>query len=340
MTQKRILISRPDRIGDVVLSTGIPREIKSQFPDSFVAVLVRSYTKDIFQNNPFVDEVIIDDFTPENKWEGFWKRAKEIRKFQFTDALMLLPNERICYMLFAAGIKNRVGVGHKLYQMLTFSKFVSRNKYIPLRHEADYCMDLARSIGVKTDNYSSEIYFSDEEKNKINEVKKELLGDKKYLVGIHTTYRNSTPNIETEEYKRIIELLNEREDIQVIVTDNDVPHEIKRIKNVKYPNVNNTLRESIINIAALDLFFSTATGPMHIASACGIKTVTLYCYLTPCRPERWGPFHPDAVVVFPDQKNCDKICEHHPEVCKYKGDESLSAENITSKILKAINYGN
>lgn len=338
MTQKRILISRPDRIGDVVLSTGIPREIKKKYPDSFVAVLVRSYTKDLFKNNPYVNKVIIDDFTSENKWEGFWDRRKEIKKLKFTDALMLLPNERICYMLFLAGIKNRIGVGHKVYQMLTFSKYVSRNKYIPLRHEADYCMDLARAIGVDTDDYSSEIYFSDEEKTLISESRNELLGNKKHLVGIHATYRNSTPNISVSSYKKIIELLSEKEDIQLVITDNEVPKELQKLKEVKYPNVKNTLRESIINIAGLDLLFSTATGPMHVASACKVKTLTLYCHLTPCKPERWGPLYPDSTAVLPDEKNCEKICVGKPQTCQYDGDQIMAAENITKEILKAINY--
>lgn len=61
MKQKRILIVRQDRIGDAVLSTPIPREIKKKWPDSFIAVLVRDYTKDIFLNNPYVDKKIIFD---------------------------------------------------------------------------------------------------------------------------------------------------------------------------------------------------------------------------------------------------------------------------------------
>jgi len=66
-SQKRILIARPDRVGDVVLSTPIPREIKQTYPDSFIAVLVRDYTKAIYENNPYVDLILTDDFTEETK---------------------------------------------------------------------------------------------------------------------------------------------------------------------------------------------------------------------------------------------------------------------------------
>ncbi|MHB8852723.1 MAG: glycosyltransferase family 9 protein [Ignavibacteriaceae bacterium] len=45
--QKRILIVRQGRIGDVVVSTSIPSAIKKQWTDSYVAVLVSSYTREI-----------------------------------------------------------------------------------------------------------------------------------------------------------------------------------------------------------------------------------------------------------------------------------------------------
>ena len=60
---------------------------------------------------------------------------------------MPFPRERHAWMMFLAGIPTRIGVGKKLYQMLTFTKSVSRHKYIPLRHEADYMLDLGLKIG-------------------------------------------------------------------------------------------------------------------------------------------------------------------------------------------------
>ena len=69
--QKRILIVRQDRIGDVVLSTPIPRAIKNQWPDSFIAVLVNNYTKDVYINNPYVDKIIIYDDIPLTGLDNF-----------------------------------------------------------------------------------------------------------------------------------------------------------------------------------------------------------------------------------------------------------------------------
>ena len=128
--QKRILIVRPDRIGDVVLSTPIPREIKKTFPDAYVAVYLRNYPKDIYLNNPYVDEIITNDFEGLG-FSEFIKRVKELRRYKFTHALMLLPTERMNYLLFVAGIPVRIGVGHKLYQFLLLQNMLIGKNIFP-----------------------------------------------------------------------------------------------------------------------------------------------------------------------------------------------------------------
>ncbi|MCX6165489.1 MAG: lipopolysaccharide heptosyltransferase family protein, partial [Ignavibacteriae bacterium] len=157
---KRILIVRTDRVGDVVMITPMVREIKKTFPDSFIATLTQPNTTAILENNPYIDKMITDDL----KDESYKKVIIELEQYKFTDGLLILPTKRAAYQMFRAGVKNRIGVGKKLYEIITFMKSVSRNNYIPLRHEADYCMDLARKIGVVTDNIQPEIFITDEEK--------------------------------------------------------------------------------------------------------------------------------------------------------------------------------
>ena len=234
--QKRILIVRPDRIGDVVLSTPLPREIKKKYPDSYVALLLRNYTRGVYINNPYIDKVIlIDDngYAPGSlKW--FLKKRSEIRHERFTHSLTLLPTERLNYLLFFSGIPYRVGVGHKFYQFITMTKYVNRKKYIPLRHEADYCMDLARKIGIETADLTTEIFLSAEELEKVNKIRSGLLSDRKYSIGIHATSGNSAPNWKPEEYRDLIMKLKRNSSIQVVVTDNVVPLGLAGIEDVVY----------------------------------------------------------------------------------------------------------
>lgn len=335
MKQKRILIVRPDRIGDVVLSTPIPREIKKNFPDAFVAVYLRNYTKDIYLNNPFVDEIITNDFE-DKSFSTFLKRANELRKYNFTHALMLLPTEYMNYLLFFAGIPFRVGVGHKLYQFLTFTNYVDRKKYIPLRHEADYCMDLARKFGVKAEDLSTEIHLTNVEKKKVKDIREELLNGKKYLIGIHSTSGNSAPNWKAAEYLKLINILLNENEYRVAVTDNNIPNELQNIKDVVYPNVNKNLRESILNFATLDCLVSASTGPMHIAAALKVKTVSKFCPLTACSPKLWGPMGNESKIILPSENYCQTKCPGDPKKCTFDGEGGISAEEVINIICKNI----
>lgn len=328
--QKRILVVRPDRIGDVVLSTPIPREIKKSFPDSFVAVLIRKYTQDIYLNNPYVDKIILVDDDPNDL---FLQKTREIRSYKFTHSLTLLPTERLNYMLFLAGIPYRVGVGHKFYQFLTFTRYVDRKRYIPLRHEADYCMDLARKIGVHSDSLDTEIFLTEEEKQKVTQTRFKLLNGKKYLIGIHSTSGNSSPNWQAGEYRKLISKLKDRQGVSIVVTDNKVPIELVELESVVYPNIGKSLRESFINFASLDLLISASTGPMHIAAALRVKTLSMFCPLTACSPELWGPLGNESKIVLPGENYCSTICPGDPKKCTFTGEGGINAERILTEIV-------
>ncbi len=332
--QKRILIVRPDRIGDVVLSTPLPREIKKKYPDSFVALLLRKYTQDIYLNNPNVDKIILID--DEDSSKSFFNKVREIKNYKFTHSLTLLPTERLNYILFFAGIPFRVGVGHKFYQFLTFTRYVDRKKYIPLRHEADYCMDLARKIGVESNNLDSEIFLTEEERQKVIQTRMENLRGKKYLIGVHSTSGNSSPNLVPEEYKKLILKLKTLENISVVVTDNKIPPEIEGLEGVLYPNVGIPLRESFINFASLDLLVSASTGPMHEAAALKVKTLSMFCPLTACSPKLWGPQGNQSKIVLPSENYCQTVCPGDPKKCNFIGEGGINSEKVLEELKKFL----
>lgn len=325
--QPRFLIARIDRIGDVVLSTPLPREIKRIYPDSFVAVFVREYTKDIYLNNPLVDDIIIYDEN-DKSFESFIKQVQLIRSYKFNYAFMLLPDERLNYILFFAGIPFRVGVGHKIFQMLTFTKFVDRKKYNPLRHEADYALDMIRKIGIKPISLEPEIYLNENEKQRATVFRNQLISADKKLIGVNTTSGNSAPNLTVAEYKKLIIRLLQDDNLKVIVTDKNPPEEIFNITGVQFPFVDNSLRDAIIKFSSLDLLISNSTGPMHICAALKVPTLSMFCPLTACSPKLWGPFGNKSKVVLPKEKYCKTQCPGDPKLCRYEGDSGLNSESI------------
>ncbi len=334
--QLRVLVSRIDRIGDVVLSTPIPREIKKNFPDSFVSVLVKKYTRDMYIHNPHVDEIIMYESEDDSKPKTFWQLVREIRKLKFTHAFMLLPNERLNWILFFSGITHRIGVGHKLYQFLSFSQFVDRKKYIPLRHEADYCLDMIRKIGIEPKSMRPEIFLSEDETLKKDEIKKNLAPNGELLIGINTTSGKSSPNLTVEEYRKLIVRLTKESNIRVIVTDNNPPDEIKSIEGVAYPNIDLSLRESIINFSTLDVLISASTGPMHICAALKVQTISMFCPLPACSPMLWGPLGNKSEIILPEEKYCATVCPGDPHICDFSGKGGIDSQIVYDRFKNFI----
>ena len=331
-SQLRILICRPDRIGDVVLSTPIPREIKKNFPNAFIAILLRNYTKDIYVNNPYVDEIIIYDETTEAV-----KTMRKIREFSFTHAFMLLPQEKLNWILFFSGIKYRVGVGHKFYQFITNTKSIYRYKYNPLKHEADYCLDMVRKIGIEPKSTDTEIFLSNDEKEGALKLKGSICTDNEYLIGINSTSGKSAPNITPAEYRKLIDFLLNTKGVKSIITDINPPDELKNIAGIRYPNLNNSLSKSFSTFAALDLLISASTGPMHICAALKIRTLSLFSPLLACSPKLWGPLGNEAYILMPDEDYCGIKCTGNPYICNFSGEGGIYAEKIYKKVLEIIN---
>ncbi len=329
--QKRILIIRQDRIGDVVLATAIPREIKKRWPDSHVGMLLRGATKHLLTNNPHVDTVITDDFTPETRQDTFWPMVRELRRHKFTHALMLLPESRISYMVFWAGIPVRVGHGITLFHALTLARPVMTRKFQKGKHEADYSMDLARSIGVKTNNIKPEIHLTRTEEQEAARMAAKW-GCSRRVVGLNITSGMSSPNWEPSAYAELATLLSEDDSVQLVVTDYVVPESLQDLPGVLYPCAGTDLRKVMISLKALDLLVSASTGPMHMAAALNVPTLSLFCPLPACEPALWGPLGNRAQFAMPEDEYCRDQCPGDPHICRLAGTQMVNPAEVARRI--------
>lgn len=328
---KRILIIRTDRVGDVVMITPMIREIRKTYPDSFIATLTNPNSNDVLINNPHLDLLLTDDL----KRESFRKVTKQIRANKFTDGLLVLPTERAAYQMFLAGIKNRIGVGKKLYEVFTFMKSVSRNKYIPLRHESDYCMDLARAIGVKSDNLTPEIFITEKEKIYGMEILSKLtVSENDYKIIIHTGSGKSSGNWSEYKYLNLItEILIKKNNARIILTAKEMSSSFREsIQSLNDSRIViadsniSRLRDLICIIANSDLLIAASTGPLHLASALNIKTIGLFCHRRMNCAELWGAKGSKAVNLEVSREYCDSNCSYDKEVCKFE--EGIKTDEV------------
>ena len=335
----RILVARPDRIGDVVLSTPVFRTLKKSFPNSFVGALVSPYTSPLLKRNPYIDTVITDDPAK----ESLQMKVKEIRKFKFDTALLLLPTRRLAYTFFLARIPYRIGVGHILYEIITLMHGVSRKKYNPLRHESDYMLDLARKIGAKRIWTKPEIYLNEEEKESARKfLEKKGFELNRPIVGIHPGSGHSSPNWKVERYSDLADMLAHA-GVQVFVTGSCREEDSQKFfsaspdKNVKLSFGELSLRELVSVISQMELLVSSSTGPMHIASAVDTPTVSMFCPLTACSPKLWGPVGNVSRIILPPDGFCQAQCPGDPHICTFgDGINGITVGEVFDEVIRMI----
>ena len=75
-------------------------------------------------------------------------------------------------------------------------------------------------------------------------------------------------------------------------------------------------------IRKMDLFVSNSTGPLHLAAALGVPTISIYCPIRVMSPTRWGPYGTDGKhkVFCAERPDC-RLC--------LNGEKCICMEEIT-----------
>ncbi|MBI4974600.1 MAG: glycosyltransferase family 9 protein, partial [Candidatus Omnitrophica bacterium] len=134
---KKILIIRLDRIGDVLLSTPVIKAVREAKPASHIAFMVQPYCREVVEGNPYLNEVIIYDKEEAEKGIlGNLTFILNLHRHRFDLAIILHPTNRTHIITFLAGIPERVGYDKKMGWLLT--KRIPHAKQFGLKHEIDY----------------------------------------------------------------------------------------------------------------------------------------------------------------------------------------------------------
>ena len=154
---KRILVLRPDRLGDVILTLPVVRNLKESFPEASITYLCTGYTAQILESYSLISDLIVYD--KENEHKGLKKilnLAKELKKCDFDLVIHLLPRYPLALATYLAQIKYTVGTGFRWYSFLFTHRQYDHRKY-NLHHEAEYNLRLLNKIGVNS-KYNPDVY--------------------------------------------------------------------------------------------------------------------------------------------------------------------------------------
>ena len=155
---KRILVTRTDRMGDVVLSTPVFSAVKKRYPSCYLAVLVLKETEPIVSGNPWVDRIVVYDKNgKDHSWRRTVKFGFDLRREKFDVVIHLHPTNRVNIISWLAGISVRIGYRRKNHHLLTHT--IQELKQEGKKHEAEYNFDLLALIDIPMPD-PLELFFS------------------------------------------------------------------------------------------------------------------------------------------------------------------------------------
>ena len=317
---KRILIIRTDRIGDVLLSTPAIKAVKDFYPNSFLAVMVRPYAKEIIEGNPYVDELIIyDKYGEQNNILSSIKFAMNLKKKKFDLAIVLHPTNRVNLITFFAGIPERIGYNRKMGFLLT--KKMEDKKHLGEKHEMEYSFDIIRFLGIEPKDKKLLMPIKQPSENWADGIlKKNRVSSNDKIAAIHPGA--SCPS-KIWPQKFFSDLANKLANdygykIVIIAGPNDKEVARKVIMGIDYPVIDLSGQTTISELASIlkrcKLFISNDSGPVHISTAVDTPTISIFGRSQKgLSPLRWGPLgerdkflHKDVGCIECFAHNCKK----------------------------------
>ena len=302
---KRILITRIDRIGDVVLSTPVFRATKKRFPESYVTALVLKETEPIVRGNPWVDQVIVYD--KKGRDRGWWNTllfGLNLRRECFDVVIHLHSTNRINIISWLAHIPIRIGYQRKNDFLLTHA--IEEKKWHGKRHEAEYNFDLMALIDVpKPENL--ELYFPlrDSDQNDLNHLLPSSF-QSRYVV-FHSSASCISKKWAPARLAEVADRLTRDYGILPVIIG-EGPGVSDALKMQEF------MEESALNLAGklnlgmlgwllkeARLLISNDSGPVHIASAVGTPVISIFGRNQPgLSATRWRPLSPNSSFLQKD----------------------------------------
>jgi ADP-heptose:LPS heptosyltransferase len=310
---KNILVMSNTAIGDTLFATPALRLIKETYPHVRITALLNPNNYQLFETNPFIDNVI----TYKNKWRGFLKIVNKLKKTNIDLTFILHSNEpQATPLAYFIGSKYIIKIPNDTneFRHLHYNAPTSR---VPGEYTIENQLKQLKYIDINKANFNMELF---PDKSWYRDVDKVLMGDTVY-VGFQLGATTRNRMWFEENWSELASMVLEYKDnINIVLTGS--PSEVRLTDSLE-----KTIGSSrVLNLAGkfdlcgaaalidrLSVLITPDTGPLHIAAA--LKTPTITISVT---GEESSSKPRDATVnhqYIQKPKTCDPCLDKH---CTYQ----------------------
>lgn len=295
----RIILSRPDALGDAVVTMTTAGWIKRHAPGTHITVLIKRYTLDVWRQCAHADAILVLE---DLEAKGAAGAAQALKATGAAAIVHAFPHQHVAQWAKKAGIARRVGTSHRWWHWTTCNERVSFSRKRSELHEAQLNIKLLRPFGIDVPATFSELvpYIGYKSPAPSAEVSALLRTDRRNVIlhplmgsGVGWGLANFAELIRSLD-PSCYHLLITGTSAEAERYRPSLPLDARHVTDVggKLP-----LHQLMELIGACDAFVSASTGPLHVAAASGIRAIGLFSMRRPIFPARWAPIGSDALAL-------------------------------------------
>ena len=281
---ERILVIELWNIGDIVLAMPFLSQLRKLFPKARVAMLARPYARTVLEGTGLVDDFIDTELGWSEKsvrrnpfayhWRELARVRRAIKRGKFDIAFSSRMHVREYVLLALSGAKRRVafalGYGERV---LTDAVPVADIN----RHKVDDWLELLKPFGGAVGEEHPRLKVSEYERHwAMDFLAQHFVSTEDRLVGLHPGASVPAKRWPLERFAEVATTLAQMPDTRVVafVSPDGYGDELSRVPNVIAARV--TLRELMALVERCDVLVCNDSGPMHVAGALGVPTVSVF----------------------------------------------------------------
>ncbi|MDB4908676.1 MAG: hypothetical protein JWO05_3460 [Gemmatimonadetes bacterium] len=275
---RRVLVLRNDRIGDMLMTTGLLRELRRAHPGMEIHVAASAANADVIRGNPNVHAVHVV-----SGGVAGYRAARELfAPMEFDaviDAFALKPrvNTGVALMMLASQAPVRVGIGSRV------NDFLYSHRVRPMRddaHHVEFLGALAAPFGVNpgVTDFSPELVRTALEREHAEAFWAGVPGSGPRLL-VNLSSGETWRRWPDERFVAVLRAMREtRPDVRVAVTA--APSERVSARTIAAAvhgvPLDASLRDALAVVGAAELVLTPDTSIAHAAAAAGVPMVVMY----------------------------------------------------------------
>ena len=305
----RVIISRTDNLGDVILTLPLLGYLKATMPGIRIYFIGKKYTHPVIDKCIHVDELL--------DREELLKDPGILKRINADSILFIYPDQELARLAKKLGIRRRVATAHRWFNWLYCNYRVDFSRLRSRLHESQLNFKLLAPFKMYWDFDLKEISDYYGLVPPLQNHNGHLSSNHFNLI-LHPKSKGSAREWDLENYYKLAQSLTS-EQYKIFITGLKEEGELMRRQKPELfdlPNVVDLTGKLSLDtlmsfISQADGLVACSTGVLHLASALGKFTVGLYSPMKPIHPGRWMPIGKNSnyLVINKNCQNCRRMKE-------------------------------